>query len=81
MAEDALSLMAVSYIAPERTIVVGHSMGGMVACTLASQHPFAGVVLLGPVHPTPQVASIFAKRIETVEQRKLASPKDTTPQC
>lgn len=71
MAEDAFSLMATFDINPERAVVVGHSMGGMVACQLASRFPFAGAVLVGPVHPSPAVSSVFAKRIETVEKRKF----------
>ncbi|KAK2768871.1 hypothetical protein FQN54_000731 [Arachnomyces sp. PD_36] len=70
MAKDALGLMAAFDISPERAVVVGHSMSGMVACQLASQYPFAGAVLLGPVHPTPGVAGVFAKRIETVQNPK-----------
>lgn len=76
MAEDAFNLLATFGIAPRRTVVVGHSMGGMVACRLASLHSFAGAVLLGPVHPTQGVASVFAKRIETVEKRKFHIPNN-----
>lgn len=70
MADDASSLMTTFGTTPGRTIVVGHSMGGMVACQLASLHSFAGAVLIGPVHPSSGVASVFSKRIETVESSK-----------
>lgn len=71
MADDASSLMTTFDITPERTVVVGHSMGGMVACQLASVYSFAGAVLIGPVHPSSGVANVFSKRIETVEKRKF----------
>jgi pimeloyl-ACP methyl ester carboxylesterase len=70
MSDDALSLVNSLGINPEHTLIVSHSMGGMVACRLASRHPFAGAVLLGPVNPSPGVSSAFAKRIETVEKRR-----------
>jgi pimeloyl-ACP methyl ester carboxylesterase len=68
MAEDALGLMKELKLRPESTILVGHSMGGSVVCELASKHTYAGLVLLGPVHPNPGAADIFAKRIDIVSK-------------
>lgn len=68
MAKDVLSIMHKLELNPAQTILVGHSMGGMVACELASKNKFAGVVLLGPVHPSPGAAEVFAKRIQAVEE-------------
>lgn len=53
-----------------RVIAVGHSMGGMVVCDLASRRELAGAILIGAVNPNPQAAEIFAKRINTVRQGK-----------
>ena len=54
----------------EKVIVVGHSMGGIVASELAASFPdrVKGVVLIGPVHPTPALADAFDKRIEAVKK-------------
>lgn len=51
-----------------RFIAVGHSMGAMVASELALQIPLSGVVLIGPVHPTPALGDIFAARIQTIQE-------------
>ena len=60
MAKDAISILHKLGVDPRKTILIGHSMGGMVACELASKNAFAGVVLLGPVHPSPGAAQVFA---------------------
>ncbi|KAH8886555.1 alpha/beta-hydrolase [Thozetella sp. PMI_491] len=79
MAQDTLSLMENLGLTAERTFIIGHSMGGMVACQLASKHRFAGVVLLGPVHPNPAAAGIFAKRIDVVNQSGMEAMADVIP--
>ncbi|ORY62456.1 3-oxoadipate enol-lactone hydrolase-like protein [Pseudomassariella vexata] len=81
MTQDALSLMEQLHLVPERTVLVGHSMGGMVACELASRKSMAGLVLLGPVHPNPGVAGIFSKRIEVVKQEGMEAMADTIPRA
>lgn len=70
MTQDALSIMEKLELDLAHTILVGHSMGAMVACDMASKknNKFAGLVLLGPVHPTPGAAQVFAKRIQIVEE-------------
>jgi pimeloyl-ACP methyl ester carboxylesterase len=66
--EDATGLLYALNI-QENVIVVGHSMGGIVATHLAAQNPslVTGVVLLGPVNPSPALAEPFEKRIEVVK--------------
>lgn len=49
-------------------------MGGMIACELASEFHFAGIALLGPVHPVPGLADVFAARIKRVQESKHAVP-------
>ena len=45
-------------------------MGGIVASFLAATYPdrVKGVVLIGPVNPSPAVVPVFEKRIETVKR-------------
>lgn len=66
MATDVEALMRELKLESPRTILVGHSMGGMVACDVASRLELLGVVLLGPVHPSPAMGPIFSQRIESV---------------
>lgn len=63
-------LLAKLDINPHSVFAIGHSMGALLACGLAARAPICGVVLIGPVHPTPALAEIFASRIETVEKRR-----------
>ncbi|KFH44093.1 hypothetical protein ACRE_051340 [Hapsidospora chrysogenum ATCC 11550] len=56
----------------ENIIAVGHSMGAMVACELGSLTRLRGIVLIGPVHPTPALANVFAERIKNVEEIQLS---------
>ncbi|VUC37386.1 unnamed protein product [Clonostachys rosea] len=64
-----------------RFIAVGHSMGAMVASELALQIPLNGVVLIGPVHPTPALGDIFAARIQTIQEKGLESLADSVPRA
>jgi pimeloyl-ACP methyl ester carboxylesterase len=65
VASDLLSALV---IPASKVVVVGHSMGAMVASELALFLPLRGVVLLGPVHPTPALAKIFDERIQKVQK-------------
>lgn len=67
MAEDVEELMKHLKLDSSRTILVGHSMGGMVACRVASRlNHLRGLVLIGPVHPSPTLGDVFTKRMHTV---------------
>ena len=60
----------------ENVIVIGHSMGGIVASQLAatdSERRFKAAVLIGPVNPNPDAAAVFSKRISIVEKGKIES--------
>lgn len=69
LAQDALKLLDALDV-QERVVVVGHSLGGIVASTFAAKNPerVKGVVLLGPVNPSPALAEPFGKRIEVVKE-------------
>ena len=53
LADDAERL--IESLAPDRYVLVGHSMGGKVAQLMASRHPagLAGLVLVAPSPPSP----------------------------
>jgi pimeloyl-ACP methyl ester carboxylesterase len=70
IAKDAISLLDALEI-KEKVIVVGHSMGGIVAnyITAEYQERVKAVIVLGPVNPAPGMADVFSKRIELVRKR------------
>ncbi|KAK9380049.1 3-oxoadipate enol-lactone hydrolase [Kockiozyma suomiensis] len=74
---DHLSISAV--------VVVGHSLGGLLATLFAihRQDLVAGLVLLGPVHPSPTLAAAFATRIKTIQDAgfSLEAIYDTVPKA
>lgn len=49
-------------------VVVGHSMGGIVATELGARYPdrVVGAVAIGPTHPSKSLAAVMGKRAETV---------------
>ncbi|KAK8183146.1 3-oxoadipate enol-lactone hydrolase [Phyllosticta capitalensis] len=67
LAADVLGIL--DHFSIPRAIVVGHSMGGIVAAHLAAEHAdrVVAAVLIGPVYPTSAVAAVFEKRIAAVE--------------
>lgn len=69
IAEDAIDILDALNVS-DKVIVVGHSMGGIVASQIAAAFPdrIKAVVLLGPVHPQPKIANVFQQRIEAVKK-------------
>jgi pimeloyl-ACP methyl ester carboxylesterase len=71
IADDALAVLeSLQEQLPKDVVVLGHSMGGIVASeiTLEAKNRIKGVVLIGPVHPNPGAAEAFKKRMANVSQ-------------
>lgn len=70
--QDVLGLM--DHLRIRKAVVVGYSMGGMVPTTIAASKKGSSRVIaavcIGPVHPSPEVAQIFAQRVKTVRDGK-----------
>ncbi|ERS99269.1 hypothetical protein HMPREF1624_04467 [Sporothrix schenckii ATCC 58251] len=78
-ANDAKALIHEFGISPEKVVAVGHSMGGLVAGTLATELDLAGAVLIGAVTPSDAIATVFSQRIKTVEQNGMEPMADSIP--
>lgn len=81
LASDVLSILDAFSIS--KAIVMGHSMGGIVASHLASDSASRGriqaVVLIGPVYPNEAVSQAFEKRIDVVGKQGMSAMADTIP--
>lgn len=67
LSEDVVSLFDLLRL--EKVMLVGHSMGGLIACNIAATDDrVRQLVLIGPVHPTPNTRTIFENRIRTVNE-------------
>lgn len=66
LAADVIGLM--DHLSIPKAVVAGHSMGGTMACIIASRYPerVAGVVPVGPVNPGSVKPEMFKPRIDTV---------------
>lgn len=76
IAADVLGLLDALAITAN-VVLVGHSMGGIVASHLAATAPalIRAAVLIGPVNPNPGAAEVFSKRIIVVERGQQPSPR------
>ncbi|EME78072.1 uncharacterized protein MYCFIDRAFT_63872 [Pseudocercospora fijiensis CIRAD86] len=81
LAEDVVALM--DYLKIPKAVVVGHSMGGPMALTVAARHPdrVAGVVAIGPVNPHRVRPEMFTSRIETVTNHGMEPLANTVPKA
>lgn len=72
LAADVVGVLDALQVA--KAVVVGHSMGGVVAPYVAERYGerVVAAVLIGPVLPTPAARETFEKRIDAV--RKGARP-------
>lgn len=66
--DDIGAAISAHDISPGRAVIVGHSMGGIVAPEAALRYNFAGTVLLGPVYPNEALAKNIEERIVKVQQ-------------
>ncbi|PSN64653.1 alpha/beta-hydrolase [Corynespora cassiicola Philippines] len=64
-----------------KAVVVGHSMGGIVAAHLAAERSdrVVAAILVGPVYPNDSIVPIFEKRIETVQKEGMDAMANTVP--
>ncbi|TGO89209.1 hypothetical protein BPOR_0120g00170 [Botrytis porri] len=83
--DDAIALLdALSETAGKGKVwVVGHSMGGIIACELAIRHAqrVEGLVLIGPVVPSPALTEVFGKRMEMVRKDGLETLANSIPEA
>lgn len=75
----ALALTAMLELDPQKVIVVGHSMGAIVASEMALHLNPLGVILIGPVNPSPALADVFAARIHLVETEGMEGVANLIP--
>jgi pimeloyl-ACP methyl ester carboxylesterase len=68
LSDDVISLL--DLLTLETVLLVGHSLGGLIACNVAATHPsrVKKLILIGPVYPTPNTQKIFEDRINTLKQ-------------
>jgi pimeloyl-ACP methyl ester carboxylesterase len=71
LSADVINLM--SELQVEKAIIVGHSMGGIVAANCAAEYSdrIVASVWIGPVYPSSNVSQVFDKRIQVVEEKGM----------
>jgi pimeloyl-ACP methyl ester carboxylesterase len=81
LAEDVVALMDSLNI--QKAMVAGHSMGGTMACIVASKFPerVLGILPVGPVNPGSVKAEVFSSRIETVLNSSFPQGEKMSAQC
>ncbi|KAG5923905.1 hypothetical protein E4U42_004797 [Claviceps africana] len=75
----ALALLSILQLDCKRVIVVGHSMGAIVASEMALHLNPLGIVLLGPVNPSPELAHVFTARIQLVQKDGMEGVANVVP--
>ncbi|KAF2196037.1 putative alpha/beta hydrolase [Delitschia confertaspora ATCC 74209] len=83
LSEDVMALMDALPVSPdvEKAIVVGHSMGGIIAAHLAATRSdrIVAAILIGPVYPSSKLIPVFEKRIPLVEKEGMDAMANTIP--
>ena len=79
IASDAIGLL--DHLSISKVIIVGYSMGGMLPSQIAATSPdrISAGICIGPVHPSPSVAAIFAKRVGAVRDGGMEVMANTIP--
>lgn len=78
-ADDAAALLRGLDIQPEQVIVVGHSMGSLVATCLSVKLNVEGAVLIGGLSPSEAVSAAFNDRIRMVATGGMEPLADMIP--
>lgn len=73
IAQDAREIMKQLCLPEEKTVAVGHSMGGIVVAELAQLCKLYAVVMVGPVLPKEALGGVFNARVETVSKGEIAA--------
>ncbi|POR35548.1 3-oxoadipate enol-lactonase 2 [Tolypocladium paradoxum] len=73
------ALISTLGLGSKRIVVVGHSMGSIVASELALHLDLLGVVLIGPVNPSDALEEVFATRIKLVQTDGMEAVANTIP--
>ena len=78
LADDVIGVLDALKV--EKAVVVGHSMGAVVAPYVAEKYKerIVAAVLIGPVLPSPALRETFEKRIEAVEKGSGRFPPVTS---
>jgi pimeloyl-ACP methyl ester carboxylesterase len=81
LSEDVLGILDALHI--DKAVLVGHSMGGIIATNLAATRNdrIVASVWIGPVYPSENVAKVFEKRIKTVEREGMEAMANSIPQA
>lgn len=79
IASDAIGLL--DHLSISTAIIVGYSMGGMLPSQIAATTPerIRAGICIGPVHPSPSVAAIFASRVHTVRDGGMETMANVIP--
>ncbi|KHO02120.1 alpha/beta hydrolase fold family protein [Metarhizium album ARSEF 1941] len=75
----AVALITALQLDVKRVIVVGHSMGAIIASTMALHLGTLGVVLIGPVNPSAALADVMDARIKLVESEGMEGVANVVP--
>lgn len=69
------------YLRIDKATFVGHSMSGITGPEIAAEWPdrITGLILVGPVWPSADVAKVFEDRIRTIEVKGMEAMADTVP--
>jgi pimeloyl-ACP methyl ester carboxylesterase len=81
LSNDVIALL--DFLQVDKAVIVGHSMGGIVAANVAAQHSdrIVASIWLCPVYPSANVADVFAKRIDLVGKQGMEPLANSVPQA
>ncbi|PTB65787.1 alpha/beta-hydrolase [Trichoderma citrinoviride] len=77
--DDVGAAISALNIPPSRAVIVGHSMGGLVAPEATLRYHFAGTVLLGSIFPNEALTTNLKARIVKVQQDGMDALVDAIP--